>query len=376
MSRSFSFVGGAESHVYLLAIELAKLGSEVFIASQALNDGEMMGSVNGIDIFRFNYQDFQGSTLRLRRIIQRQSIDVIHAHDALSTLVAASVRRSLSIPLIRTDHDFSLTLSSKDTRGRVADFLAAEVSIDAVIAVSNYGVGELKKIGFDARKIHLIHNGIDIERFTPDVSGERVRSLFHLDKENTLITCAARMSEEKGIDVLIKAIPEVLAKFPNAKFLVTGNGSIFQEHQSSMKGDLDDLIREFGIQDSVLFGEGRFSYQEMPEVYNASDIVVVASRYGEMFGMAAAEAMACGRPVIASRICALPEVVGSDKYGILFKSEDSKALAKQIRRLLAYPKLGEALGNNARERVIKRFNVKRMAQETLGLYEQIHKAYD
>lgn len=385
MRRFFPFVGGAETHVYLLANEMAKLGHDMFIVSQ--DSGKPRFSVlDGINIYRVDFQNFQGLTHCLAQLIQRHHIDIVHTHDTLSALATASVRRHLPIPSLWTAHSLP-TFRPDDKRMPVADYLLPTISIDAIIAVSKYAATELMRLGFSDEIVRVIYNGVDVERFNPNVSGEAVRQVFRINKD-PLIVCAARLHREKGVDILIKAIPEVLNEFPTAKFLITGNGtfsksvlllpcpfgSALKESSMPTERGLNRLIHKLGIQSSVIFGKGRFSYLEMPKVYNAADVVVVATRYGETFGMAAAEAMACGRPVIASNVCALPEVIGSKGCGVLFESENPSELASSIRKLLSSPELRDSLGKQARKRVATKFNVRRMTVEMLKLYERVSRS--
>lgn len=200
------------------------------------------------------------------------------------------------------------------------------------------------------KKIMLIYNGVDIKMFKPlEVKRGPGPVLFFAGGEN----------ERKGASLFFNAFVGLKKEFPNLKAIVGG---------SSTLSKFVDLFKENGIilgRDVVAFD--KIPYPEMPVYLNKADVVVVPS-YHETFGTITAEAMACGKPVVASDSTSLPEVLGN--AGLLFRTGDEKDLTRKIRNLLKNERLRKTLGKKGIKRAKEKFGVDKTINDYLKLFKE------
>ncbi|MCL6510841.1 MAG: glycosyltransferase family 4 protein [Anaerolineae bacterium] len=224
---------------------------------------------------------------------------------------------------------------------------------DAAIAGSQEARAVWQARGF-SRPIHVIPQfGVDETAFAPAAG--------HPSGDSFVIGYAGRLVREKGVDVLLRA----LAQLPNStRLVIVGAGS--------EANNLDALARRLEV-------AGRVSFQppipstRMPEFYRALDAFVLPSRtlpnWKEQFGRVLIEAMACGVPVIASRCGEAPNVVGD--AGLTFDEEDHVALAEHLMALMARPRLREEMGRRGRDRVLRYFTMRCIADQTVEVYRSL-----
>jgi glycosyltransferase involved in cell wall biosynthesis len=196
-------------------------------------------------------------------------------------------------------------------------------------------------------------NPIDYCRFA-SARGEGVRE--KLGVRGLMVFTAARLDEVKGIDVLIEAAAKVLAEGLDAHFVVAGEGPL--------KPKLKSLASKLGIEGRVCFLGFR---DDVEELMAACDVAALPSRY-EPFGMPAAEAGACSKPVVASRVGGLREVVVDGETGLLVKPGDADELAEALRKLLTDPSLRAKMGSAGAARALKLFTPKAVAHKVLEAY--------
>jgi glycosyltransferase involved in cell wall biosynthesis len=201
--------------------------------------------------------------------------------------------------------------------------------------------------------VRVVHNGIDIGSFKRLDTVEKV--------PNSLVIVGKTEDKKKGVAYLLKAI-QLLKGDIDVKVSVIGK-------QGAGDGYGTRLVQELGIDDRVTF-TGHISTEELVRLLSSAEISVTASIY-EGFGLPAAEAMACGTPVIATRAGALPEIVGDDGTGILVPPADPPALAAAIKRLLDDKPLRQRMGESARERIEKSFSWEVAAKKTLEVYREL-----
>ena len=165
--------------------------------------------------------------------------------------------------------------------------------------------------------------------------------------------------EFKGIPVAIRSWPRVLQRFPDAVLSLVGGGA----HEPELRA----LVNGLGLEDSVLFAGVR---TDMPQVYRAADVVLVPSIYGENFPTVLIEASATARPIAASRVGGIPDIVLDDTTGLLFEAGSEDALAEAVCRLLGDRELGDRLGAAARDRACSEFSATVWLDRLRALYLQ------
>jgi len=229
---------------------------------------------------------------------------------------------------------------------------------DAVIAISDAGRDAIRDVwGFDGY-VHRIPQHIVDDPFP---EGFTCREPMH-NHQPLVITCISRLSPEKGIDYLIRAIPDVLERFPQTKFLIAGGGRL--------KDSLCAIAEELGVKDSVRF-IGAFEHQCLPEIMNQTDIVVQPS-LNEGLGGSLIEAMAWGKPIVASAVGGIPQLVRHGINGLLVPPRDSHGLALALNQLLADPSLRRRMGLAGR-RLYEQgpYNPVAVTNETLRVYASV-----
>ena len=229
-------------------------------------------------------------------------------------------------------------------RGKMATFRGAK----RVIAVSRYTKERLISMGVPAKRIEVVNNGVDAEKFRPNIDPTAVRHRLGLDGRRVLLT-VARLVDHKGVDTVIQALPTVRERFPEVLYLVVGEGKD--------RPALERLAQQLDLTEHVRFA-GYISDEDLPAVYNASDLFVMVSRaltdkeLMEGFGIVFLEAAACCKASIGGRSGGIPDAVVDGKTGMLVDPLSIDAVAEAIIHLLAHPEEADRMGRQGRQRVL------------------------
>jgi glycosyltransferase involved in cell wall biosynthesis len=315
------------------------------------------------DIFAFSVRAY----LRLRELMPRERFDVIHDNQTLG--YGLLLAKSLGAPVVATIHhpitaDLAAALAEAESFPRRLRwmvfysflFMQSVVSrrMDRIVAVSRTSAEDtVRAFRLCQDRVRVVHNGIDTAVFRRLDKVARV--------PNSIVIVGKVEDKTKGVPFLLKAV-RLLKGDVDVKVSVVGK-------QGSGDSYGARLARELGINDRVTF-TGQVGAEELVRLYSSAEIAVTASVY-EGFGLPAAEAMACGTPVIASRAGALPEVVGDDGAGVLVPPADPAALAAAIKRLLADKPLRERMGEAARKRIVESFSWEAAARKTVEVYREV-----
>jgi len=217
---------------------------------------------------------------------------------------------------------------------------------DFVIAISDFLKNNLIKIGVDKEKIKTIYN--------PAPNWKTTKT-----KKNKKLTIFApgRLEDYKGFHILIKTFNQIIKENKDVRLIITGTGSY--------EYNLKKLTNRLNLNDNIEF-TGKQPYEKLKELYFNSDIVAFPSIWPESFGRVSIEAMAAGKPIIASRVGGIPEVVTKD-VGILVKPNDVEELTKAIVRLIKNPKLRKSMGKKGLT-YVKKFNKKDYCRDVIDVY--------
>ncbi len=239
--------------------------------------------------------------------------------------------------------------------------MALRFGVDKIIAVSRFLKRELvDSYKLDDNTIRVIYNCIDTERFSPNVDGELVRRKYGLETA-PIVLYLGRLAPYKGVHYLIRAMPLILQENPEVKFLIAGS------RRYDML-NLPRMAKSLGVNESVIF-TGFVPNKLVPEFYSCCDIFCYPSLW-EGFGLPVAEAGATGKPVVAFKLCAIPEVVEHGSTGFLVEP-DHRKLAEAIITLLGDKKMRREMGREAENRISSLFSWRRMVEETLKVYEEV-----
>lgn len=296
---------------------------------------------------------------RLTRRILAAQPDLVHTHDYRSNLLGglAVRRRRPSLAWIATVHLHTATTRRLRVY-RTLDLLLLRLA-DQVITVSRDQRRLLLARGVDRRRLHLVPPALSVERFGREITSPvRVRARFGLPLDGPVVTLVGRLTPQKGADLFLAAARQVHEAFPEAHFLVVGDGP-----QRLM---LQLAARQLGIGDVVSF----LGYQsDVASLLGASAVVVLPSR-SEGLPVALLEAMAMGRPIVASAVGGIPELIRDGLTGLLVPAEDTAGLASAIVRLLSEPELAQRLGAAAQDHVRHHCNAARAAERLTAIYRQ------
>jgi glycosyltransferase involved in cell wall biosynthesis len=219
-------------------------------------------------------------------------------------------------------------------------------------------IGSQEYWGIDSARFRVLHNGVNLDQFCPQPECAVAKKRALQIAGSKVILYVGRVCEQKGTDLLIEAYQRLKQKFAGIQLVVAGPAEQF-----GLPGE-STLTRRIAEAGGLYLGAVEES--DLASIYNLADIFVMPTRSIEMFGMAAVEAQACGKPVVASRHGGLPEVI-SQKSGRFFENGNAASLADELALLLQQEGLRTELANAARENA-QRFSWPRIAEQLESAY--------
>lgn len=353
--------GGAELHLLTLCRHLKRAGIEVVVGYLKKGKGS-----------RFLWEDFEREGVRvvdLRgkrlwdgrclwravQLVRQERPDLVHTHLPRADLVGAFVRAAgVRVPWVSSVH----AIYSRSWRGKwsLPLFSLLWRRADAVIAIS-YAVKDwlVKEQRVPPGKVNVVHYGIEPDRFV-SLGEAKARG-----GDNPVIGTIGRLDPGKGHETLIRAMPLVLTRHPQARLLIAG-------HDPWGYGrTLHRLIENLGLKEKVeLLG----FVEDIPSFLKEIAVFAFASR-SEGFGQVIIEAMAAGKPVVASRIAPLTEIVVDGETGFLVPPDNPEAFAKAICHVLADQEKARKMGDQGCRRVREVFSAEVMAKKTISIYANL-----
>jgi glycosyltransferase involved in cell wall biosynthesis len=384
--------GGVETHVLEISRRMRMAGhdvrvftSDLFSETPFVRLKEPANDVQGVPVTRFRAYTPGGEAHYLlypamKMAVMRAPADVIHAHSYgyFQTNLLPVVKRVRGIPTVMTAHFHPLwsTWGGAKRKGlrRMYDSTLGKMSLNDVDVVISHTKNELelmKKAGLDASKdrVKIVPAGVDWARFTSVPDGASFRKAFSIPDSEPVVLFSGRLAVNKGLMVLADAAPDVLRQFPDTKFVVVGQ-------DMGVREGLERRLKELGIGDRFLFTGHIKDEALFLSAYGACDMLVLPSEY-EAFGLVLLEAMASGKPCVATNVGGMPEVLGEPSppkgihqtgCGMLVDYQDTGQLARAIGRLLSDKKLRETMGMAGRARVQKEFNWDAVTARILEIY--------
>lgn len=386
----FPISGGTGAYVYYLSRKLQKLGHNVHVVarhsvdSTEIVDGVNVNYVRGVGNPFTRYWRFaRSASKKLEELNRNFGFDIIHSN--LPLVPSFAIPSESANALISTVHSTWKGEAEAIRRGSRRKLNPNEKLMlrfnsllrsyekklmkrsDALIAVSLYTKKELIELyDVDEEKIHVIYNGVDTQKFKPTRDRAGLRLELGLEEEQKIILCVGRLYYRKGITILLKSIPEVVQKFGDVKFVISGKG--FKKNEENLR----KLAEKLKIEKYVMF-LGYVPDEKLPDLYAASDIFVLPALY-ENFPFAILEAQSTGLPVISTKVGGIPEFLTNNKNGLLVEPGDPEQLAQGITILLQSPELAEELGRRGRGLVEEKFAWPLITSKVVDLYRKISKA--
>jgi len=307
------------------------------------------------------------------RFMQEEQIiyELIHANFFMSAWVAMELKKELGIPFVVTFHALGHIrrihqgdndqfpkerLTIEEEAVREARMIVAECPQDRKDLMTYYHA--------PAEKITVIPCGVNAEELYP-VNKSVARSLLGIPYDEKVLLQLGRMVPRKGVDNVIMALAKVRCRSSNVRLLIVGGDVDTAKELTRLK----QLASDLKVSDKVYF-LGQKSRQELKYYYTAADIFITTAWY-EPFGITPLEAMACGTPVIGSKVGGIKYSVADGHSGVLVPPKDPEALARTITTLLQSPAILREMGNNALRRVNKLFTWELVARDMQAVYEGI-----
>jgi glycogen synthase len=374
--------GGLARHVRKLSESLAELGTEVHVLTRGGEESPAEETAAGVAIHRVRepsrprdlgefvaWVEHMNSDMLAAGVElgDRYEFELVHGHDWLVAAACDHLARRFEAPLVTTIH----ATEYGRHQGWVGEHPQSYIHgverwitnrSDRVIACSYYMREQIADIfGVEEGGVSVIPNGIDPEDLQPQDAGEleRLRSEFAAPEEK-LVLLIGRLVYEKGFQIALEAMPRLIERLPETRFLVAGSGT----HEPQLRCQADDL----GLLDHGTF-LGWIGDDVLHSLYPIADLCVVPSIY-EPFGLVALEAMASGCPCIVADTGGLREVVPHEEVGLRFRSRDADSLAQVAERVLADDELGRRLVAEAHQHV-RRFDWLDVAERTGAVYERL-----
>jgi glycosyltransferase involved in cell wall biosynthesis len=323
------------------------------------------------DIFIYN---ILSATKFINDLIEKEkySFDVVCCHDWLSSIAGLVIKNETKIPVVFHTHSTEWGRSG-GLGSEVVSHLenAMAQNADKIVTVSYTMQEDLIKHGWQTSKISVVWNGVDPERYDPvNVQKQEVASIrkkYGIPSDWNMLLFVGRLTWVKSVRNLLQAMPLVLKEYPNTKLVILGKGD--------EQDDIEETASRLNIKDNIVYRFDFISEKERILHYAASDVCIFPSIY-ESFGIVSLEAMAMEKPVVvgARGVVGFKEQVingGTDQNGVHINGGDPADIAWGIKETLRNPEKAKNWGENGRRRVLEYFTWRKVAEQTLKIYESL-----
>jgi glycosyltransferase involved in cell wall biosynthesis len=363
-------IGGVERHVYNLSNELSKIGNEVTVITTKSPKHKYFSDVKNIKVIRLPI-DFRvySSPISLKIFsLAFRDYDVVHAHTPVPLIADLVAIRNLNgrTPFLLTYHN---DVNKNGMFNEVVAMLYNCSFGSLLLNCSDTIITTTKDYAFQSRKlrkylykISVVPNAVDTTRFHPRIDGYKIRERYEISKEAKVVLFVGTLAAYKGCKYLLSAFSMILKKLSNVYLILVGKGPL----ESNFK----ETAAKLGGEKRIIFA-GYVKDEELPYYYASSDLFVLPSvSEFEGFGIVQLEAMASGKPVIATNIAGVREVDSEELATIHVPPKDEKALEAALLEVLRNDKLAITMGHNGRDLVEKKYSWSRVAGNILDLYKK------
>jgi len=373
-------VGGIARHCLGLSKALAKLGHEVYVVTLEFPGTPLFEDVDGVKVHRvlieLGHPNFIIWTFIFNHFMEKKvaelsrsvKFDIIHIHDWLTAEAGVSSKYFLDKSLVSTVHSTEVGRSQglHNPDSFLIDGIEWWMTYEAkrVIVCSNSVKWEIEShFNLPHDKVTVIPNGVEVSTFNLNINREEVKRRYGIKPNERIVLFIGRLVPQKGVDMLIKAVPLIIQRHRDARILIAGDGW--------SRTYLEELVKSMNLGDHVRF-LGFISDWELADLMVAADVLVVPSVY-EPFGIVALEGMAAGTPVVATNIGGLSEIIEHDRTGVLVYPRNPESIAWGVNRVLSDHKYADWLVRNARRKVLEAYSWEEIAKRTVEVYESASK---
>ena len=352
--------GGAQEHVYSLVTRLNRECYDVRVVSLSHGSSVRRLEKAGIDVTVIDEPDDRHAVRALAELLAPIEPEIVHNHMFRAEIVGTRTALLLGEQGCRRPAVISTIHSS---RIRCVDDRVALRQLtplmDRLIVVSKAIQQKVREEGRFGTPVSLIYNGVDLQRYNHEQPCCTLHEDYGIPEASPIVGVVARLEAEKGHRTLIDAWPVVLEAHPEAWLLIVGEGS--------ERNSLEAQAASIGISERVVFTGRR---EDVPAVTAALDVAVLPS-YREAQGLSVLEAMALSRPVVASNVGGIPEMVEDGVSGLLVPPGDCDALATAIIRLLSDHPYADMLARRGHDLVHDRFCIELMTSAIESIYDEL-----
>jgi len=373
-------VGGIARHCEGLAKALVKQNHDVHLFTLDFPGSPAYEEMDGVKVYRasteLGHPNFLTWVLlfnhflskRMADVSQKVDFDVMHVHDWLAAFSGISFKHYLDKPIVFTVHSTEIGraqgLHSPDSFSIDGIEWWANYEANRVIVCSKSMKTEIcDHFDLPKEKVDIIPNAIDATQYQASADPSVVRPRYGMGFGEKLVLCVGRLVPQKGMEYFIRAIPLVAKRFPEARFVIVGEGW--------SRDILEEEARKSGHSEKIRF-TGFLPDQEVIDLMSSADVLVVPSIY-EPFGIVALEGMATGAPVVASNVGGLSEVIDHEETGIFVYPKSPESIAWGIGRVLSDPEHARWLTENAKIKLHKAYSWEAVAMKTVEVYKKVVK---
>lgn len=362
---------GTAEPVLALVRGLVERRQQVVLGVPAGSQGEDLARKASIPLLeglqlnpRFQPWSWLQDVRMLSAFLRRTTIDVLHthlSHDHWLALCALGLLNPSSrrVPVcVRTVH------TVRRPRSLSNRWLLRHGAAHLITVSPTLRHDMVERLRVSPSRVTAIAGAVDGHRFHPDISGDRIRREFGLSPTAPLVGIVARIAPSRGHLTLVEAFAQVYTAISTARLMIVGKGEF--------RTQVEQRVAELGLTEAVIFTGYR--EQDLPEVLAALDVFVLMAPGSEGSCRAVLEAMAVGKPVVATRTGALQDIVLDGETGLLIEPQAGMALAHAISRLLRASEQARRMGLLGRQRVEHAFSHQRQVDEVLSLYQQLRAA--
>jgi glycosyltransferase involved in cell wall biosynthesis len=306
-------------------------------------------------------------TFKLLMIIRKYDIDVVNPHWAIPGGFCAALTKSIhKKPILLTLYGVDVFPIEYGKFGYLKAFIAYSINkSDKVVGISDTTCEVGKEIS-GREDIEILPDGIDTERFNPNINGNEIREKYDLN-DYFMIFSSGRMVERKGFRYLIEALPHVLEGFSNTKLIIGGDGP--------ERENLENLVATLGLRENVIF-PGFIPHEDFPKYMKACDVFIlpaIIDSIGDTEGSATImlETMACGTPVVGTKVGGIPYAIKNGMGGFLVEQKNAKQLANKIVMLIKDEELREKMSKVGRKYVEEKFSWTEIAEKYKNIFEML-----
>lgn len=362
--------GGVERYIQMFLKYIDKTKYEnILICSRDYNPNDYADYTSVfeyVDMIReINLVSDLKSILCIRKLIKRYKPDIIYCHSSKAGAIGRTANFMLENKIIYNPHGWAFNMECSCKKKMVYRFVERSLSLitDRIIAISDYEKQSAMENHICRQdKIQVIYNGIDIGEYEKNVCDYKIkRKDLGIPENAYIIGYVGRLSKQKSPDIFIRAADKIRNKIPNAYFLMVGNGD---EQEKT-----EQLIIELGLQERVYITGWVDNPMEYVMLF---DQAMLLSRW-EGFGLVLAEFMWAKKPIVATKVNAIPNLITDGVNGLLVNKDDVNAVAKASVRIYQDKEFAKTMVNKGKQVVTERFSVLRVVDEHERLFESLER---